>query len=121
MTRRICGRYVLDTSEERVPFADSIGAVGNWKRRGPAYEIPFRCLYGETVKNLITAGRSISVTDAMWDVTRVIPACAVTGQAAGTAAALTDCFAALDVGLLQRRLRVDGVKLHLQARGPQEG
>lgn len=121
MTRRICGRYVLDTSEERVPFADSIGAVGNWKRRGPAYEIPYRCLYGETVKNLITAGRSISVTDAMWDVTRVIPACAVTGQAAGTAAALTDCFAALDVGLLQRRLRVDGVKLHLQARGPQEG
>ena len=48
----------------------------------------------------------------MWDILRVIPVCAVTGQAAGTAAAMSDDFAALDVGALQAQLRRDGVKLH---------
>jgi len=33
--------------------------------------------YGSKVKNLIKAGRNISACDAMWDVTRVIPVCAV--------------------------------------------
>lgn len=111
MTRRICSAYTLDTSEERISFPDSIGVIGNWKKRGPVYEIPFRCLYGIMVKNLITAGRSISVTDAMWDVTRVIPACAVTGEAAGTAAALSDCFETLDVGLLQKKLLEAGCRI----------
>ena len=41
----------------------------------------------------------------MWDVTRVIPVCAVTGEAAGTAAAMTDDFAALDSARLRAELR----------------
>ena len=48
----------------------------------------------------------------MWDIMRVIPCCAVTGQAAGTAAAMTDDFAALDVSALQAHLEKDGVILH---------
>ena len=44
----------------------------------------------------------------------LIPACAVTGQAAGTAAALTDDFPALPVRELQERLRKDGVRPKLQ-------
>jgi len=32
----------------------------------------------------------------MWDITRVIPSCAVTGQAAGAAAAITDDFKTFD-------------------------
>ena len=54
--------------------------------------MPFETLYNKKVKNLIIAGRCTSVNDALWDVMRVIPCCAVTGQAAGTAAAMTDDF-----------------------------
>jgi len=75
-------------------------------------KIPFRCLYSKKIKNLITAGRSISVTDAMWDITRVIPVCAVTGEAAGIAATLSDDFSKLDITVLQEKLTINGVKLH---------
>ena len=112
MTRRLSGAYTMDDTERHRYFADSIGMVGDWRRAGPVYEIPFRTLYSEKVKNLAAAGRCISVTDDMWDVTRVIPACAVTGQAAGTALALTDDLPALDPAALQARLLRDGVRLH---------
>lgn len=112
MTRRICGEYELSNREEHTRFEDSVGMISNWKKRGPVYEVPFRCLYSRQVKNLITAGRCVSVNEPMWDVMRVIPCCAVTGQAAGTAAAMTSDFSTLDVGALQARLRADGVILH---------
>ncbi len=111
MTRRLCGVMTPDDTPHRsVPT--SIGMCGDWRRRGPLYELPFECLYGDAICNLITAGRNISVTDAMWDITRVIPVCAVTGQAAGTAAAMGEDFKSLDVTRLQDKLRADGVKLH---------
>ena len=94
------------------PFEDSIGMVSNWKKRGPVYEVPFRTLYSRTVKNLIVAGRCTSVNETLWDVMRVIPCCAVTGQAAGIAAAMTDDFSALDVSALQNKLRENGVVIH---------
>ena len=112
MTRRIAGEYTMDTSDEHRYFDDSIGLVSNWKKRGPVYEVPFGTLYSKEIKNLICAGRCTSVTDAMWDVMRVIPCCAITGQAAGTAAAMTDDFTAIDVNLLQETLRRDGVVIH---------
>ena len=114
MTRRIVGGYTMETSDDRKEFEDSIGMIGNWKKRGPVYEVPFRALYGSKVKNLITAGRNISTCDAMWDVTRVIPVCAVTGEAAGVAAAMTDDFGTLSVDKLQKKLTDNGVKLFYQ-------
>lgn len=112
MTRKLVGEYVLDESEVHTFKEDSVGMVSDWRRRGPVFEIPFGALYGKEVKNLITAGRCISVTDAMWDITRVIPDCAVTGEAAGVAAAMSDDFGALDVKVLQAELLRRGVKLH---------
>ena len=112
MTRRIDGEYTLHSTEMHTYFADSIGMVSDWRKRGPVYEVPFRTLYSQKVKNLICAGRCTSVTDSMWDVMRVIPCCAVTGQAAGTAAAMTDDFSALDVTKLQEILVHNGVRLH---------
>lgn len=111
MTRRIDGEYTLDTAEKHKNFDDSIGLISDWRKRGPVYEIPFRTLYGKKVKNLIAAGRCISTTDSMWNVSRVIPACAVTGEAAGAAAAMTDDYKSLDVKLLQEKLVSRGVKL----------
>ena len=94
-----------------VPVSYTHLVIGNWKRPGPSYEIPFEALYSDQIKNLAVAGRCIGVTDDMWDVTRVIPACAVTGQAAGTAAALFDDFGRADIRLLQQTLSAAGVRL----------
>lgn len=117
MTRRIDGEYVLDVGEMNTYFEDSIGMVSDWRKRGPVYEVPFRTLYSSNVKNLILAGRCTSVTDSMWDVMRVIPCCAVTGEAAGVAATMTDDFSTLDVKELQEKLSANGVKLHLNEIG----
>ena len=112
MTRRIAGEYEMAHTELHTYFEDSIGMVSNWKQRGPVYEVPFRTLYSSKVKNLICAGRCTSVNETLWDVMRVIPCCAVTGEAAGTAAAMTDDFSTLDVKALQEKLVERGVVLH---------
>lgn len=112
MTRKLVGEYVLSDREEATYFEDSIGIVSNWKKRGPSYEVPFRTLYSSRVKNLITAGRCTSVTEEMWDIMRVIPCCAVTGEAAGIAAAMSDDFTALDIKELQNKLKENGVVIH---------
>lgn len=112
MTRRLNGEYTLCDTEQHKYFENSVGMVSDWRKPGPVYEIPFDTLYSKRIKNLITAGRCISVTDAMWDIMRVIPCCAVTGQAAGTAAGLSDDFSALDVSELQKALREQSVVLH---------
>ena len=112
MTRRIVGEYELSHTEMHKRYEDSIGMVSNWKKRGPVYEVPFRTLYNSNVKNLICAGRCTSVNETMWDIMRVIPCCAVTGQAAGTAAAMTDDFSNIDIKNLQEKLVEQGVVLH---------
>lgn len=111
-TRRIVGEYEMEDAEQHTYFADSVGMVSNWRHSGPIYEVPFRTLYNKEMKNLIVAGRCTSVKDDLWEIMRVIPCCAVTGQAAGTAAAMTDDFANLDVTALQEKLQKNGVVLH---------
>lgn len=114
MTRKIVGEYALDDREDHKYFEDSIGMVSDWRKRGPAYEVPFRTLYSKECPNLITAGRCTSVTEPMWDIMRVIPCCAVTGEAAGAAAAMSDYFPNLDIDKLQKVLEEKGVVLHLK-------
>ena len=112
MTRKIRGEYELHDTEMHKYFEDSIGMVSDWRKRGPVYEVPFRTLYSKEIKNLICAGRCTSVTEDMWDIMRVIPCCAVTGEAAGVAAALTDDFSKLNVKDLQNILVMNNVVLH---------
>ncbi len=69
-------------------------------------------MYCDKVKNLLTAGRCTSVTEPMWDIMRVIPCCAVTGEAAGIAAAMSDDMTTLDIATLQQKLRDAGVVIH---------
>lgn len=88
MTRRLDGVFAF--SEERhdqVWFDDAIGMIGNWKQRGHRYSIPWRTLCAPGLVNLYAAGRCSCADKSGWDLTRVIPTCAVTGEAAGTAAA----------------------------------
>ena len=111
MTRRLVGKYTIDDSEMFKSFEDSVGLFSDWRKRGPVYELPYRTLYGGEVKNLFAAGRCMSVTDPMWDITRVIPVCAVTGEAAGLAAAMATEAEAVDVKALQAKLSQRGVAL----------
>ncbi len=112
MTRRLVGAYTQDIDEIFREYEDSVGMFVNWRKAGPAYELPFGCLYGKRFRNLLAAGRCISHTDELWELSRVIPVCAVSGQAAGTAAALGEDFPRMDIKLLQETLRKDGVILH---------
>lgn len=113
MTRRLEGAYTLDEREDHASFPDSIGMICDWRKRGPIFEVPFRTLWHPALVNVAAAGRCISVTDAMWDISRVIPPCAVTGEAAGLALAMSSDLSKLRVDDLQQRLRENGVKLHI--------
>ena len=112
MTRRIVGEYTFTLEDDRKYFDDSVGLYSNWRKRGPVYELPLRTLYSAKVKNLLTAGRCISVDDDMWEISRVIPCCSVMGEAAGLCAALSDDMTTLDVKSVQKILSERGVKLH---------
>lgn len=88
MTRRILTDYQLDEADNGRWFDDCVGHAGDWRKSGPRYCIPYRAICARNVDNLLVAGRCISTTDTGWDIMRVIPTCAVTGEAAGTACAL---------------------------------
>ena len=116
MTRRLVGRFALAEEHVHQWFDDAIGLTGDWRRAGPVYAVPFRSLCGVRTNNLLAAGRCISVDNSVWDVTRAIPCCVVSGEAAGVAAALAVANAngsvhALDCRVLQSRLQAQGVIL----------
>ena len=117
-TRHLKGAYVLSEKDCRQPRADSIGLAADFERVGDWYEIPFGCLYHPDCANLLAAGRMVSAEGVGWEVTRVIPVCALTGQAAGVAAAqmATGGTAAKDLPVegLQQALQGQGATLHRQ-------
>ena len=118
MTRRLKGKIELQERDDGKVFEDTIGMTGDWRKSGPVYSIPLRALIGVKNRNLITAGRCISA-DTLWDVTRAIPACVVTGEAAGTASAMlcnekAESFSILDMKNLQKRLSKQNVILNLE-------
>ena len=64
---------------------------------------------------LIVVRRCTSVTDSKWDIMRVIPCCAVTGEAAGIAAAIScesgKSVREIDVEQLRKTLRDVGARI----------
>jgi hypothetical protein len=115
-TRRLEGEYVLGPKDMNKHFEDLVGCVGDWRQAGPVYEIPYRALYSKIAPNILAAGRNISSAGDTWEVTRVIPVAAATGQAAGTAAALiseNSCAACeVEISRLQQILTEDGVLIN---------
>ncbi|MBQ3866890.1 MAG: FAD-dependent oxidoreductase [Clostridia bacterium] len=109
-SRRILGDYVL-TAEDyllRRSFPDEVARNCYWldchtdgrkgglqippeKRHyapGESHGIPWRCLLPRGLKNVLTAGRCISMERAVLASVRVMPNCFATGEAAGVGAAL---------------------------------
>lgn len=112
-SRRITADYMLCRADydRRAGFADAIGyysypidmhaarqAEGGMSGHGDyetsryapgeRYGIPYRSLIVRELDNLLAAGRIIGADRAVQASVRVMPACFLTGQAAGTAAAL---------------------------------
>ncbi|MBU8902717.1 MAG: FAD-dependent oxidoreductase, partial [Victivallales bacterium] len=126
-TRHIQGDYVLNLMDiyEGKDFKDSIGLgshpIDTYPR--PAwlndpetaypprwyFKIPYRSLVAKGKENLLIAGRCISATHEAFGCIRPTVQCMITGEAAGTAAAL--CIQektiprALDIDLLQKTLK----------------
>ena len=108
--------YVLNAADETADFDDSVGLVGDWRKAGPVWEIPYRSLYTpDGPENLIAAGRCTGADGDAWEITRVIPTAALTGQAAGMAAAQAldgnTSIQKVDVKKLQQNLSGGGILL----------
>jgi hypothetical protein len=109
-SRLLVGEYELTLQDMREGkwFEDSIG-------RGAHYYYPYRSLLPKNVDNLLAVGRCCSTEPAAQHLYRSWPPMMVTGEAAGTAAALAvdsgKLVKEVDVPELQRRLADQGVIL----------
>jgi len=112
-TRRIEGKITITAEHETATFADSLGICGDWRKPGPIWEIPYGCLLPRKITGLLTAGRCIASDGNAWEVTRVIPVAALTGQIAGLAASMAVSQRTtpdlLDVRLIQEELTSRGI------------
>lgn len=113
----IKGRKTLHDNQHTTYFEDSIGLIADWRQPGSVWEIPYGTLVPRKVKGLLAAGRCISSFGDAWEVTRTIPAAALTGEVAGAAAALSIDHATtpdlLDFKIVQAQLKKAGFPLHL--------
>ena len=131
-SRRIIGEYIITENDisKGQKFDDSIGlnnmpfdmhnADGSWEDKfvKKTSEIPYRCMIPKKIENLLVAGRCISCTHIAQASLRKVPICCTTGQAAGTAAALSVKMNLkprnLDYKQLQKELRKQNVIVKLE-------
>ena len=116
----------LEGSMEWKSYDDCIGMAGMCdpfmykgrritKADRPIWQIPYRSLIPRQTQNLLVAGRCFGYDAGItWDA-REISTCFVTGQAAGTAAAMASIGHSsvrdVDIRQLQSQLRKDGARL----------
>jgi ribulose 1,5-bisphosphate synthetase/thiazole synthase len=126
-TRKVDTHYHLTAQDvrEQGRFADSIGIFPEFidgygililPTTGRYFQIPYRNLLPSRVKNLLIAGRSTGGDKVAHAATRNMACCAVLGQGAGIAAALSlkhqlD-LEALPIALIQQELDHQGVRYH---------
>lgn len=131
-TRRIDGEYALtlDDATNGKKYEDTIalsgypidihdptgkGVQANDIEGDGSYGIPYRCLVPKVIDNLLVGGRCISTTHEALATTRLTPSCMASGQAAGTAAALSIADEVdprnIDVERLKKYLVEQGVVL----------
>lgn len=131
-TRHVVGSYVLsgDDVTSGATFDDGVVSCA-WPQEyhvrgrstqyrflppGITYDIPFRSLLPQGIRNLLVAGRCISADHHALASARVMAPCLGMGQAAGVAAALTvrdglDTVAEVDTIEVRERLRSVGARL----------
>ena len=126
-TRKIDAVYNMTELDvrEQARFDESVGIFPEFidgygililPTTGHYFQLPYRTLLPKGVENLICAGRITGGDRVSHAATRNMMCCAVTGQAAGTAAALSlkrnEAFESLSVTALQEELKRQGARLH---------
>lgn len=126
-TRKIDAVYNMTELDvrEQARFDESVGIFPEFidgygililPTTGRYFHLPYRTLLPKGVENLICAGRITGGDRISHAATRNMMCCAVTGQAAGTAAALSvkrnEAFDSLSVAALQDELKRQGARLH---------
>ncbi|HEY9074947.1 MAG TPA: FAD-dependent oxidoreductase [Anaerolineaceae bacterium] len=112
MTRRIEGVESILENQNNLHRATSVGLTGDWRKPGPVWEIPYGALVPKGVQGILAAGRCIDSRDDAWQVLRVIPPAALTGQIAGVAAGL-----AVRSGITPDQVPADQVQREMHRRG----
>jgi hypothetical protein len=125
-SRKIVGRTNLTARDVREEgrFDDSIGIFPEFidghgvlvmPTTGRYFQVPFGAIIPQKVENLLVAGRCVSGDKIAHGATRSMMCCALTGQAAGVAAALSikDNVSTwvVDVGRVQSALKKQGVRI----------
>jgi len=125
-TRKIDALYNLTAADvrEQGRFEDGIGIFPEFidgygllilPTTGRYFQVPYRALVPQRVENLIVAGRCIGGDRTSHAAVRNMMCCAVSGQGAGTAAAVSlqrdESFRNLDVAALQAELRRQGARI----------
>ncbi len=107
---------------EGVALSDEIGVTPAVSPKFPNISIPYGALLPRTLDGLLACGRHISCDKNSHGFMREIPQCWITGQAAGTAAALAVAASvaprAIHVPSLQTALLAQGVYLRRAATVP---
>lgn len=85
---RIDAMAEIKTGDAGKVVADSIGVAADWRKKAPAWETPYGALVPKNIRGALAAGRCINSSGDAWEIFRVIPSAAMTGEAAGTAAAM---------------------------------
>jgi len=88
VTRILDTGYLLGPKDNGKHHEDSVGCAYTYKYGGVKVEVPYRTLVSKGFRNMITAGRSIASEYPENGLTRLIAPSSMTGEAAGTAAAL---------------------------------
>jgi hypothetical protein len=125
-SRKIEGRYELSGQDVRseARFSDSVGIFPEFidgygvlvlPTTGRYFQVPYGILVPRSVDNLLVAGRCVAGDRVSHAATRNQMCCAVTGQAAGVAAAVSlkegTSTGGVDVTRLQAALERQGVRL----------
>ena len=116
LTRLLDGVQILteDMMKNGTTFKDVIGYSGAFANVAE-FQIPYGALVPKKTENVLVAGRCIAADFAVANITRLIPVCWVTGEAAGIAATLCvqdQCTPRnVDIAKLQNILRQTGVYL----------
>ena len=125
-TRKIDALYNLCDADVRQQgrFEDSIGIFPEFvdgygilllPTTGRYFQVPYRSMVPKGIEGLLVAGRSIGGDKVSHAAVRNMMCCAVSGQGAGAAAALSlrtgESFARLDVSKLQAELKRQGARI----------
>jgi hypothetical protein len=117
MTRMIRGLETVRADAMNRRCDTSVGMIADCRKVDAVWEVPYGSILPAGVENLLVVGRCSSAEGYAWQITRLIPAAALTGQVAGIAAQLALAGKTtpdrLDAKDVQKAVLAAGIELHI--------